>query len=234
MAVVRDETERVHVQQARRDLLGRLASAEEATRRRISESIHDGPVQHLTAVSLRLQVVRRHLTDADLLARLTSVSEDVNRSIDELRVFMVDMRLPDLERVGLARALRLYGERTGGHGLPTVVVADETGATPPIAVTEVAYRISAEAISNARRHASARNIEVVFRTADAVLEGEIRDDGVGVEPEVLAHSDPAHLGVTTMRERAEAAGGWCRITGTPDVGTTVVFGLPFAPSDIVI
>jgi signal transduction histidine kinase len=54
---------------------------------------------------------------------------------------------------------------------------------------------------------------------------EIIDDGVGYNP-LEAETEPGHLGLTLMRDRAEIVGGWCRIESAPGAGTTVEFWVP--------
>ena len=59
--------------------------------------------------------------------------------------------------------------------------------------------------------------------------GAIVDDGVGYDPADV-EGRPGHLGLALIRERAELAGGWCRIESSPGAGTTVEFWVPFAES----
>jgi signal transduction histidine kinase len=91
----------------------------------------------------------------------------------------------------------------------------------------VLYRIAQEAIANARKHADAGRVEVrLWGTNDGVTV-RVRDDGRGFDPGVADAPVPGHLGLSTMVERAELLGGWCRITSAEGAGASVECWLPF-------
>jgi signal transduction histidine kinase len=85
------------------------------------------------------------------------------------------------------------------------------------------YRIAQEAITNAVRHASAKEIVVTLAAADGVLSVEVRDDGCGFE--VKARQRDA-LGLVSMEERALAVGGKLQVSSTPGRGTAIVLTCP--------
>jgi signal transduction histidine kinase len=101
---------------------------------------------------------------------------------------------------------------------------------PPSHSSIVLYRIAQEALANACKHADAANVEVTIRDHDGGLLVQIQDDGVGFAGEVPRQSAPGHLGLSSMRERAELQGGWCEISSLPRNGTTVKFWIPSATS----
>jgi signal transduction histidine kinase len=90
----------------------------------------------------------------------------------------------------------------------------------------VLYRIAQEALRNAAKHAHATTVRTELADTDAVVRLTVADDGRGVEEETLRGSQPGHLGVDTMRYRAELAGGRCTINSVPGAGTTVAVELP--------
>ena len=98
-------------------------------------------------------------------------------------------------------------------------------ALPPLpaAVEVAAYRIAAEALTNAARHSGARHTTVAFTIDDAQLRLEVVDDGVGI----AARGDDRRTGVglAAMAERAAELGGACSV-GSRDGGTSVVAVLP--------
>jgi signal transduction histidine kinase len=67
---------------------------------------------------------------------------------------------------------------------------------------------------------------------DGGLLVRVEDDGVGFTPRDVARAGPTHIGLLTMRERAELAGGWFEVESSAGEGTTVTFWLP-APESIV-
>jgi signal transduction histidine kinase len=122
----------------------------------------------------------------------------------------------------VASALRLYLEETKerfGLGYRLDTRLDEE---PPAELRVIIYRIAQEAITNVRKHAGASMVEVTLASRDGGVLVTIRDDGAGI----AAAPDARSFGLASMRERAEAAGGWWRIDSKPGTGTTVEFWVP--------
>ena len=88
------------------------------------------------------------------------------------------------------------------------------------------YRIAQEGVANARKHAHAGHVMVRVASRDDGVTIVIEDDGVGFDASVIREPLPGHLGLTTMVERAELLGGWCRVTSGPGSGTRVECWLP--------
>jgi signal transduction histidine kinase len=126
-----------------------------------------------------------------------------------------------------ALAKELTAEQTG-QNFPDLRVQVE--GTPrnldPILRDEV-YRIAAEALRNAFRHAQARRIEVEIRYDERQLRVRVRDDGKGIDPTILGGGERAgHWGLNGMRERAEAVGGNLAVWSEVDSGTEVELTIP--------
>jgi PAS domain S-box-containing protein len=209
----------------RRRLLVSLVDAQERERRRIAEDLHDDPVQQMTAVGLRLGSLARRLTrDEEVSAALAQLGRTVEVAIGRLRAVMFDLHPPALDRDGLAEAIRQHLDR---HPEGTACeIEDAIGRRPiPREVAATAYRIALEALANARRHADASLIRLHLAIQEQGLLVRISDDGVGFTLEE-AQARPGHLGLATMRERTQMAGGWLSVDGRPGRGTTVAFWLP--------
>jgi signal transduction histidine kinase len=88
------------------------------------------------------------------------------------------------------------------------------------------FRIAQEALGNVHKHARAQRVKVHLSQDGGGFKVEVRDDGVGFTPPQRLNSAPGHLGLSSMRERAELAGGWCQVHSLLDYGTTVQFWLP--------
>jgi signal transduction histidine kinase len=99
---------------------------------------------------------------------------------------------------------------------------------PPVEVRAVIYRIVQEAIANVRKHSEAENVEIVLEPRQGGVLARIRDDGVGFDIEQIGESGSEHVGLSNMRERAEMAGGWCRISSAFGAGTVVELWVPSA------
>jgi signal transduction histidine kinase len=85
-----------------------------------------------------------------------------------------------------------------------------------------------EALANVRKHAGAHLVRIRLENADEGWRVQIADDGSGFAPNGNG-SAPGHLGLTTMRERAQIAGGWWNLESVPGGGTSVTFWLPAGP-----
>src|SRR5439155_24319577 len=137
---------------------------------------------------------------------------------------------PALDREGLSVALRQFLEQMHqDHGI-TYRLRDELTEEPTPEARVILYRIAQEAMANVRRHARATTVHVTLsRREDGTLVA-VRDDGRGFDVEDGGGSPQGHLGVTAMRERAQLAGGWCRLRSEPGRGTTVEFWSPHSPA----
>ncbi|MEX0756305.1 MAG: PAS domain-containing protein [Actinomycetota bacterium] len=226
--LVIDVTERHVAERERAELLGRLVTAQEEERARIASSIHDEPIQKMTAVGLRLFTLRSHVRGEGTGAVLDQLESSVNEAITRMRGLLFELRPPALERDGLASALRQYADTTAREGDPRVTVESLLTIDPPMATRTIAYRIVQEALSNARRHARATRIAVELDGHEGGVRGRVIDDGSGftVDAAGALAADAAHLGIATMRERAEMAKGWIRVESGPGEGTSVEFWLP--------
>jgi signal transduction histidine kinase len=90
----------------------------------------------------------------------------------------------------------------------------------------VLYRIAQEALANVRKHAEATAIHVTLADRENGALLRIRDDGLGFDLAAVDEERPGHLGLVSMRERAEMAGGWLRMAGSKGQGTTVEAWVP--------
>ena len=212
------------VEDARRKLVARLVHAQEEERLRIAGDIHDDPVQKVVAASMRLQLIRKQVQDPDIRASLDKLLESIRASIFSLRHMIFELHPSVLEHEGLAPALREHMARLESE---MEFELQDDFRKPPSGETRVLlFRIAQEALGNVRKHARAKKVEVHLGQEDGGYRVEIRDDGVGFTPPQLLGSAPGHLGLSSMRERAELAGGWCKVHSLPGCGTTVEFWLP--------
>jgi len=233
IAAVRDMTDRSAAQRRfdegveianRRRLFARLVAAQEEERLRIASDIHDDTVQSMTATSLRMQQLRRHLTDPAQLELLSTLEDAVRESIVRLRRLMFDLRPASLDRSGLAAAMRELLERLHEETHVAFTLEDHLTAEPEGEIRTTLYRIAQEALLNVKKHAAATNVSVELRTVGAGCRVRIRDDGRGLDTD--ATDKPGHLGLVSMRERAQIAGGWWLARRDPEGGTVVEFWLP--------
>lgn len=238
VAAVRDISERKQAEKRRAETLqmaerrhqmSMLVHAQEEERRKIAADIHDDPIQAMTATSLRLQQLRRRLTDPDQLALLAKLDEAVRESILRLRRMMFDLRPAALDRSGLSAALRELLERLKVESGVDFSLDDRLAAEPGSELRVEIYRIAQEALANVRKHAQATNVSVEIQDVQDGYHVRIADNGVGFESRVDAAAADGHIGLMAMRERAEIAGGWLKIKSAKGSGTAVECWLPGDP-----
>jgi PAS domain S-box-containing protein len=236
----RDITDRVQAERELRDsvellrqttrqrqlLLARLQDAQERERQRIAEDIHDDSLQVMTALGLRLDAMCMSATDEQHREDLERLAETVRQCIRRLRHLLFELRPTVLDRHGLAAALHLHldemEEESGLH----VSLENRLIEEPPEGVRTTLYRIAQEALTNVRKHAQARRVEILLETREGGVFVRVRDDGRGFAAPAEPDPGPGHLGLSAMRERAEMADGWCRVASLPEGGTTVEFWIP--------
>jgi PAS domain S-box-containing protein len=241
VTVVADITERLASEDARAELAAQLAVAEQRERGRLAEDLHDGPVQDLTALSMRLGGMIDRLSDRPLdrqpsvddVTTLLRRSEDlVVNAISELRTVMFRLSPPDLEGLGFGQALRSRAEKIFAGTNITVGVHGGVEIDPSQDVLSTAFRLAQEALVNARKHSGASNVTITLSSSDDDRElfVEIADDGCGADEEAYLRHRDGHLGIGMMIDRARQLGGTCEVTGRLGEGTTVRLRLPLAPA----
>jgi PAS domain S-box-containing protein len=209
----------------RQELLDHLIRAQENERARIAADIHDDTIQVLAAANLRLAQLRNRLSDPDELAILDKLGKTLGMALGHLRQLIFDLRPTSLEHGGVAAALRvILDQMRADLGIAYQLTDGCTGLARPPA-TVLIYRTAAEALMNVRKHSRASTVRVQLRDVDGGCLAQIGDDGVGYHPADVERR-PGHAGLTLIRERAELAGGWCRIESAPGAGTMVEFWIP--------
>ena len=219
--------------QQRQHLLSRLVDAQDAERAHIAAEVHDDSVQALAAVDLRLGLLSRRITveTPHLLEYVDPLRATVSEATDRLRTLLFDLTPVDLDH-GLAPALRETAREIFDHSTTEVTVDEQdAGAASEAAPSarRVAHRIAKEALFNVRKHARASHVTLTVRSRDGGLELRVVDDGIGI-PEDRITSVVGHLGLSSMRDRAQIAGGEFSVARRPEGGTEVSLWLPRNPA----
>ncbi|MFT3876227.1 MAG: sensor histidine kinase [Propioniciclava sp.] len=207
----------------------RMRAAALLERERIARELHDSLAQVLGVAHLRLHALAArpsvradepaHREVLDLAELCHEAYADVREAILALR----ESTNPDRTLLEHLRAYVATFSRTSG--VPTSLVV-HTGAEPclaPCAEIQV-VRIIQEALTNVRKHSGASGATVTVRALPHQVECTVADDGVGFEPADALSGDG--FGLTSMRERAEAAGGGLHVDSAPGRGTRVTVRVP--------
>lgn len=195
--------------------------AREEERRQLRRDLHDDIGPALAALALQAEAALRLAPDdPDAAAALISrFVPRLNATVADVRALVHELRPPNLDEFGLAASVLELAARLSTPEVPVrAEVADVPGLSAALDVA--AYRIVAEAVTNAVRHARASHVDVSLTAAGSSLVIEVTDDGCGVPAEPVRG-----LGLTSMRLRAEELGGELRIS-TTEAGTSVLARIP--------
>jgi signal transduction histidine kinase/ligand-binding sensor domain-containing protein len=223
------------VRQLRREFALTL-EARVRERTSIARDLHDTLLQSFQGLLLRFQTVSQLLPDRPIEAK-EKLDSSIERAVDAItegRDTVQGLRDSTVQTNDLAQAVNTLGDELKADltndSSPAfrVTVEGEARNLHPILRDEI-YRIAAEALRNAFRHARARHIEVEFRYDDHQFRLRVRDDGKGMDAAVLSGRAPeGHFGLNGMRERAKLAGGDLTVWSEVDAGTEVELRLPAA------
>jgi signal transduction histidine kinase len=221
VAVVVRALELAEALEAERD---HVVAATRQERQRLRRDLHDGLGPSLSGVSLGLQALQDaraandQATADQLLAR---IRDEVTTAVGEVRRILDDLRPAVLDSTRLPDALRRHAAAVSTGPLEVSVDAAADLPVLPPAVEAAAYRITQEALTNVVRHAGAHHAHITLDTSDAALTITVTDDGHGI----TSTTHPG-VGLTSMRQRAQALRGTLRVDSSGDHGTTVVATLP--------
>jgi two-component system NarL family sensor kinase len=201
----------------------RLVLAREEERRKLRREIHDGLGPHLAAVQLRLGIAQACAPPSSgAPEHLLTAAEVLGEALTEVRRITAGLAPAALVEHGLLDATRTLARRLSTRDVLVTVTGPPLPALTP-AVETAAYRIAAEAVTNAVRHAGAGRVRVTFGAGQATLQVTVSDDGTGFDATAVPGT-----GLGSITERAEEIGGTCTI-GTGPRGTTVSAKLPISP-----
>jgi signal transduction histidine kinase len=201
-------------------------------REQLARELHDGIGQVLGYVKMQAQAARDRLAQDQVaaadagLAQLASVAQDAHADVRE---YILGARTPAAAEPGFLPALRLYLERfSRQYGLQAELIAPpdwSDGVLEPTVQAQL-LRIVQEALTNARKHATARAVRVSVQLSTDQAQVTVQDDGVGFDPALLSGAEGQKYGLGFMRERAQEVGGSVHIDTAPGAGTQVLVTVP--------
>ncbi|WP_148575066.1 sensor histidine kinase [Nocardioides caldifontis] len=174
-----------------------LATMEE--RQRLAREIHDGVAQEIASLGYLVDDLAATSAGEEHRGRLHSLRGEISRVVSELRLSIFDLRSEISPAAGLGSALSDYVRAVGARsGLTVHLTLDEAPTRLRGEVEMELLRITQEAVTNARKHANARNLWVDCRIQPPYARISVEDDGGGLGP---PREDS--YGMKIMRERAE-------------------------------
>lgn len=200
-------------------------------REKLARELHDSLGQAFAFVNSQGQTVRRLLSRGDI----PTADAYVGRLVDVAREADVDIResilglRASLAQQGLFAALAHYlAQYERNYGIRIDLQQPEPcwdGVFEPLVEVQL-LRIVQEALTNVRKHAEARSVQVAFAFENGCARVTVRDDGRGFDPSVRPDGSGEHVGLRIMHERAKEVGGSFSVHSEPDQGTVVVVRVP--------
>ncbi|HQV28696.1 MAG TPA: histidine kinase [Thermoflexales bacterium] len=215
-------------EKARQALLESLVDAQEDERGRLARELHDGAGQMLTTLLVRLKTMERQADSPAIRSGLASTLDMVSQTIEQVRDLSHRLRPAALEELGLEVALRtLVADTVEEAGMIANCQIDPDAQSLPRSIEVSLYRIAQEALTNVLRHARAQVVDVTLSRRVGAISLLIHDDGLGFSPDSPSAMDGArHLGLVSMRERADKVNATLSVESAAGKGTTIRVVVP--------
>lgn len=212
----------------------KLIQVEEDARKKLARDLHDGPVQLVSAVAMRANMMRAMLTrKPEIIPEELAKIEDLARqATKEIRNTLFTLRPLVLETQGLTAALKQLAEKMRETYDLNVIIESPTNANIDTLLNinsqSVLFYITEEALNNARKHAESQHIWVRLSKQSEYVMLEVQDDGKGFDVKAVetGYEKRGSLGMINMRERAELAEGTARLESEKGKGTKVTVIIP--------
>jgi signal transduction histidine kinase len=206
----------------REEALQRSLDVSDRERRRIAGDLHDGPVQELAGLSMRLSASAEGTADPAQQQVLRESATAVRGSVRTLRSAIVGVYPPNLEASGLGPALEDLTSRLRHEGLAVSLdVSDPAGYGS--VVDQLLYRVCQEALRNVEKHAGASQVFVSVGRDDGSAVLTVTDDGRGIPAEAAGDG---HMGLQIVDDLVRDAGGTLAVAPGPSGGTVVRVEVP--------
>jgi PAS domain S-box-containing protein len=211
-----------------RVLSSQLLSAEEAERKRIARDIHDSIGQALSAIKFSVENTLRAIAGEDILLGIKMLRDLIpltQKSVEEVRRIVMDLRPSLLDDIGITATISWFCREF--EALYTSMAIDKEIAVAeediPDRLKTVIYRVLQEGLNNAAKHSRAKNIHIALKKKRGRIELLLEDNGIGFEVErTLAQAaNRRGVGLASMRERTELAGGSYTIQAVQGAGTKI-------------
>jgi signal transduction histidine kinase len=208
------------------------AAAREAEQQRIAADFHDGPLQSMISIQMRLEILRK-LFERDRnagLRELEQLQEMAKTQVRDMRTFVRNMRPLDVDGAGLTAAIRrLLDDFQKESGIPvTFLGGDRTFSAAPETCTDVLYMIR-EALHNVQKHSKATRVAVSLEKVGKLLEISVDDNGVGFHfsgTYSLDELDLLRLGPISLKRRARSLGAEMLLESRPGRGAGLKLRVP--------
>ena len=196
-------------------------------RRRITYELHDGILQSLATIILRLESCRSPLLDSqkELCREIEGIEDFTRTSMTEIRNFLAGKETQPLTPGTLIEKLRDEMKfLQQSLGVEVVLESEPEDPTLPHHIEREVYYALREALTNVTKHSHASRVELQIVQTPELLEASLNDNGVGFDQD--GQKNRLRLGLSGMEDRINKVGGRLNIKSSPGLGTTVMVAIP--------
>jgi PAS domain S-box-containing protein len=232
IATVADITELKQTEEAlksRQGLLRNLIEVQENEKQQLCCEFHDGLIQYAVGTTMSLEAYHRNHLSSEGSEVIESAIRNLKKGIVDGRRTIQGIRPAELDDLNLEAAIHGLIEQFSGSGIMvTFTTGDPDLGRLPESVQTTLYRVTQEALNNARKYSGTDVIRIELRKRDGKLHLDIRDFGGGFD---VTSARTRGFGLLGMVERVRLLGGECIIESEPDVGTRISVCLPISADD---
>lgn len=218
--------------QQRQSMGMKIIKAQEEERKRVAREIHDGPAQSMSNVVLKAEICEKIMENDIDSAKLEirNLKAIVKDCLQDVRRIIYDLRPMSLDDLGLVPTLQRYiNSYADQYEIPVTfrTRGNNDDLRPVISLT--VFRIMQEALTNIKKYAKAKNVNINLEFLESEIMFSISDDGVGFDLNEVKKKHfnvEGGFGLFSMRERVELLEGSLEIVSQPGKGTRLTAKIP--------
>ena len=197
-------------------------------RERIARDLHDTLLQGLLSASLQLSVANNQIpADAPAKSLVERILQLLRQVVDDGRNAVRGLRTRDTAPEALERALtQIPQDLAMDEKVQFRLRVEGTPRALRAAIRDELYLLAREALANAFRHSGASSVETVLEYTPSHFRLIVRDNGCGMDPDVLQSGREGHWGLSGMRERSNRIGAILKVLSAPGAGTEIDLAIP--------
>ncbi|HEX5888632.1 MAG TPA: MASE1 domain-containing protein [Pyrinomonadaceae bacterium] len=210
-----------------RSLAGKLITAQESERRRISLLLHDDVGQSVAALGLTINRLKRKLPEDPqaIVVELDQIYRQLDSLTAQIRQLSHQLHPGVLEHLGLVKALRSHvTELSNEEQIDVKFTTDVTTDPVPPEISVCIYRVALEALRNVSAHSGADSAHVTLSETNGWLVLEVSDSGKGFDVDKLGHG--TGLGLASSEERVKFLHGSLEVRSVAHYGTRLTARVP--------
>jgi len=211
------------LKQIERRILSKVVETEEKERKRVAKDLHDGLGPLLSSIKLYVNELQSGDTDeSEKNEMLKYTNELIDDAVSSTRTIANNLMPGIITDYGLVKALQSFCSKLNiAKSINISFNADNDNRRYDMLVEVTLYRVLMELINNAIKHASAKNIDIVFKEIDSMLVILFKDDGIGFDISKTLKDPKIGMGLNNIINRVKSVHGTCEFQSELGKGTNV-------------